>query len=345
MAETRPFAGTPFSLAQEPAAGAAAISYVDAIRDALAEEMERDSRVLVLGEDVGVYGGAFKATDGLLARFGEARVIDTPLSEEAIVGAAIGAAMRGLRPVAEMQFIDFVSRAFDLLTNFAAKSRWRTGVGVPIVVRGPSGAGVHGGPFHSQSPEMYFVKTPGLKVVAPATAYDAKGLLKAAIRDDDPVLFLEHKLLYRRVKDRIPEADYLVPIGKAALRRRGMDLTIVTYGAMLFTALEAAAILEREHIEAEVLDLRTLLPLDEEAILASVAKTGKCIVLHEDTRTAGIGAEIAALLSEKAFEWLDGPVLRVTAPDTPVPYAPALEAAFLPNVATLLAAAHKLSEY
>ena len=253
--------------------------------------------------------------------------------------------MRGMRPVAEMQFIDFISRAFDLLTNFAAKNRYRTGVGVPMVVRGPSGAGVHGGPYHSQSPEMYFVKTPGLKVVAPATAYDAKGLLKAAIRDDDPVIFLEHKFLYRRVKDRVPEEDYVVPIGKAAVRRAGRDLTIVTYGAMLWTALEAAEILEKDGVSAEVLDLRTLLPLDEEAILASVRRTGKCLVLHEDTRTGGLGAEIAATVSEKAFEWLDGPILRVTAPDTPVPYSPPLEEAFLPNVNTLLAAARKLVRY
>jgi 2-oxoisovalerate dehydrogenase E1 component beta subunit len=250
-----------------------------------------------------------------------------------------------MRPVAEMQFIDFISRAFDLLTNFAAKNRYRTGVGVPMVVRGPSGAGVHGGPYHSQSPEMYFVKTPGLKVVAPATAYDAKGLLKAAIRDDDPVIFLEHKFLYRRVKDRVPEEDYIVPIGKAAVRRAGRDLTIVTYGAMLWTALEAAAILAKDGVSAEVLDLRTLLPLDEEAILASVRRTGKCLILHEDTRTGGLGAEIAATVSEKAFEWLDGPILRVTAPDTPVPYSPPLEEAFLPNVNTLLAAVRKLVRY
>jgi 2-oxoisovalerate dehydrogenase E1 component beta subunit len=244
-----------------------------------------------------------------------------------------------------MQFIDFISRAFDLLTNFAAKNRYRTGVGVPMVVRGPCGGGVHGGPYHSQSPEMYFVKTPGLKVVAPATAYDAKGLLKAAIRDDDPVLFLEHKFLYRRVKDRVPEEDYVVPIGKAAIRRTGADLTIVTYGAMVWTALEAAEILAKDGVSAEILDLRTLLPLDEEAILASVRRTGKCLVLHEDTRTGGLGAEIAATLSEKAFEWLDGPILRVTAPDTPVPYSPPLEEAFLPNVNTLLAAARKLVKY
>ena len=336
--------GATLTLAADGAAGVE-MFYLEAIRQALFEEMERDERVFVLGQDVGVYGGAFKVTEGLQARFGKERVLDTPLAEEAIVGGAIGAAMRGMRPVAEMQFIDFISRAFDLLTNFAAKNRYRTGVGVPMVVRGPCGGGVHGGPYHSQSPEMYFVKTPGLKVVAPATAYDAKGLLKAAIRDDDPVLFLEHKFLYRRVKDRVPGEDYIVPIGKAAIRRTGVDFTIVTYGAMVWTALEAAEILAKDGVSAEVLDLRTLLPLDEEAILASVRRTGKCLVLHEDTRTGGIGAEIAATLSEKAFEWLDGPILRVTAPDTPVPYSPPLEEAFLPNVNTLLAAARKLVRY
>lgn len=336
--------GATFTLAGNGAGGVETF-YLEAIRQALFEEMERDARVFVLGQDVGLYGGAFKVTEGLQERFGKERVLDTPLAEEAIVGGAIGAAMRGMRPVAEMQFIDFISRAFDLLTNFAAKNRYRTGVGVPMVVRGPCGAGVHGGPYHSQSPEMYFVKTPGLKVVAPATAYDAKGLLKAAIRDDDPVLFLEHKFLYRRVKDRVPEEDYVVPIGKAAIRRAGAAFTIVTYGAMVWTALEAAEILARDGVSAEVLDLRTLLPLDEEAILASVRRTGKCLILHEDTRTGGLGAEIAATLSEKAFEWLDGPILRVTAPDTPVPYSPPLEEAFLPNVNTLLAAARKLVRY
>jgi 2-oxoisovalerate dehydrogenase E1 component beta subunit len=336
--------GAALTLTADATAGVE-IFYLEAIRQALFEEMERDERVFVLGQDVGIYGGAFKATEGLQERFGKERVLDTPLSEEAIVGGAIGAAMRGMRPVAEMQFIDFISRAFDLLTNFAAKNRYRTGVGVPMVVRGPSGAGVHGGPYHSQSPEMYFVKTPGLKVVAPATAYDAKGLLKAAIRDDDPVIFLEHKFLYRRVKDHVPEEDYVVPIGKAAVRRTGCDLTIVTYGAMLWTALEAAEILAKDGVSAEVLDLRTLLPLDEEAILASVRRTTKCLILHEDTRTGGLGAEIAATVSEKAFEWLDGPILRVTAPDTPVPYSPPLEEAFLPNVNTLLAAVRKLVRY
>jgi 2-oxoisovalerate dehydrogenase E1 component beta subunit len=336
--------------ARETATAAAApagteVLYVDAIRQALFEEMERDERVFVLGEDVGAYGGAFKVTEGLLERFGPVRVLDTPLAEEAIVGAAIGAAIRGLRPVAEMQFIDFISRAFDLMTNFAAKHRYRTGVGVPMVVRGPCGGGVHGGPFHSQNPEMYFVKTPGLKVVAPATAYDAKGLLKAAIRDEDPVLYLEHKFLYRRVKDLSPAGDYVVPIGKAATRRAGRDLTIITYGAMLWTSLEAAETLARDGIEAEVVDLRTLVPLDEEAILESVCRTSRCLIVHEDTRTAGIGAEVAATISEKAFEWLDAPIIRVTAPDTPVPASPPLEKTFLPNAATIVAAARKLAAY
>ena len=323
----------------------AELFYVDAIRQALHQEMERDERVFVLGEDVGTYGGAFRATDGLLARFGEARVIDTPVSEEAIVGAAIGAAIRGMRPVAEMQFIDFLARAFDLLTNFAAKNRYRTGVGVPMVVRGPAGAGVHGGPFHSQSPEGDYLHAPGLKIVAPATAYDAKGLLLASIRDEDPVLFLENKYLYRRAKDFVPSGDYTVPIGQAAVRREGKDLTIVTWGAMLHVALEAAATLEQEGIGAEVIDLRTLAPLDEEALLASVAKTSKCLIVHEDTRTGGPGAEISATIAEKAFEHLDGPVLRVTAPDTPVPFAGSLEEAYLPNPRTVLAAARKLASY
>src|ERR1022692_504985 len=320
-------------------------TYLEAIRQGIWEEMERDPDVFLLGEDVGVYGGAFKVTEGMFEKFGADRVIDTPISESAIVGAAVGAALMGMRPVAEMQFMDFAACGFDQIVNMAAKIHYRWGAKVPMVVRGPSGAGGHGGPFHSQSNEMWFVKTPGLKVVAPATAYDAKGLLKAAIRDDDPVIFLEHKFLYRRVKDRVPEEDYVVPIGKAAVRRAGRDLTIVTYGAMLWTALEAAEIVAKDGVAAEVLDLRTLLPLDEDAILASVRRTGKCLILHEDTRTGGLGAEIAATLSEKAFEWLDGPILRVTAPDTPVPYSPPLEDAFLPNVNTLLAAVRKLVRY
>jgi 2-oxoisovalerate dehydrogenase E1 component beta subunit len=307
--------------------------------------MARDERVFLLGEDIGAYGGAFKVTDGLMAEFGEARVIDTPIAETAIVGAAVGAAMMGMRPVAEMQFIDFISCAFDMITNFAAKSRYRTGVGVPLVIRGPSGGGVHGGPFHSQNPEAYFAHTPGLKIVQPATAYDAKGLIKAAIRDDDPVLFFEHKFLYRRIKEELPAGDYVVPIGKAAVRRNGRDLSILTYGAMVWTALEAAKTLETEGIDAEVVDLRTLFPLDEETILESVAKTNKAILLHEATRTGGIGAEIAAVLSERCFEYLDGPLMRVTAPDTPVPYSPPLEEFFLPNAEKVSRAARALVAY
>jgi 2-oxoisovalerate dehydrogenase E1 component beta subunit len=320
-------------------------AYVEAVREALFEEMERDSHVFVLGEDVGVYGGAFKVTDGLLERFGEDRVIDTPISEAAIVGAAVGAAMTGMRPVAEMQFADFASCAFDMITNFAAKSRYRTGVGVPLVVRGPSGGGVHGGPFHSQNPEAYFAHTPGLKIVQPSNAHDAKGLLKAAIRDDDPVLFFEHKYLYRRVRETLPPGDWIVPIGKAAVRREGRDLTILTYGAMVWTALDAARILESEGIDAEVVDLRTLFPLDEEAILQSVARTNRAIVLHEATRTGGIGAEIAAVIAERAFEYLDAPLVRVTAPDTPVPFSPPLEDFFLPNAEKVSRAARALVGY
>lgn len=319
--------------------------FIEAVREALAEEMERDPSVFLLGEDIGAYGGAFRATEGLLARFGEARVVDTPVAEEAIVGAAIGAALRGLRPVAEMQFFDFAARAWDLLTNFAGRYRWRTGLAVPMVLRGPSGGGVSAGPFHSQSPEGLFARVPGLKVVCPSTAADAKGLLKAAIRDDDPVLFLEHKFLYRRQRDPIPAGDHLVPLGTAAVRRSGTDLSIVTYGAMVAVALEAAAALAAEGTEAEVLDLRTLRPLDEAALLATVRRTGRCLILHEDTRTAGIGSELAAILSEQAFEWLDAPIVRVASPDTPVPLSPALEAAHIPGVPLVLEAARRLAAY
>src|SRR5882672_8297976 len=321
-------------------------TYLEAIRRGIWEEMERDAGVFILGEDIGAYGGAFKVTEGMLERFGASRVIDTPIAEGAIVGAAIGAALMGMRPIAEMQFIDFISCAFDQLTNFAAKNRYRWGAGVPIVVRGPCGGGVRGGPFHSQNPEMYFVHTPGLKVVAPATAYDAKGLIKAAIRDEDPVIYLEHKYLYRRIKEEIPKEDYIVPIGQAAVRREGRDLTILTYGAMLYQALEAAETLAREEgIETEVVDLRSLLPLDKDALLTSARKTGKVLVVHEDTRTGGIAGEIAAIVNEEVFDYLDGPVLRVTAPDTPVPYSPPLEEFFLPNKDKILAAARRLAAY
>ncbi len=321
-------------------------TYLEAIRQGIEEEMARDESVFLLGEDIGVYGGAFKVTDGLLKRFGESRVIDTPIAEGAIVGAAIGAALMGMRPVAEMQFIDFISCAFDQITNFAAKSRYRWGGGVPIVIRGPAGGGVHGGPFHSQNPEMHFVHTPGLKVVAPSTAYDAKGLIKAAIRDDDPVIYLEHKFLYRRIKEELPEEDYVVPIGRAAVRRPGSDLSILSYGAMVYPSLEAAEALASERgVEAEVIDLRSLLPLDREAIVGTARKTGKVIVVHEDTRTGGIAGEISAIINEEAFDYLDGPVLRVTAPDTPVPYSPPLEEFFLPNKDKILDAARRLADY
>ena len=320
-------------------------TYLEAIRQGLWEEMEGDERVFLLGEDVGVYGGAFKVTDGFLERFGERRVIDTPISEAAIVGASVGAAMMGLRPVAEMQFIDFISCGFDQLTNVAAKNRYRWGQAIPIVVRGPAGGGVHGGPFHSLQAESYFAHTAGLKVVCPATAYDAKGLIKAAIRDDDPVIFQEHKFLYRRIKEDLPTEDFVVPLGKARLHREGSDLTIVTWAAMVHTAAEAAESLAGDGVEAEIVDLRTLVPLDEEAVLRSVAKTSRAIVLHEAPRTGGFGGEIAATIAEKAFEYLDAPIVRVTAPDTPVPYSPPLEEYYLPGKDDLLEAARKLLDY
>jgi 2-oxoisovalerate dehydrogenase E1 component beta subunit len=323
----------------------AAVTYLEAIRQALFEEMERDPAVVLLGEDVGVYGGAFKVTEGLLERFGWERVVDTPISETAIIGAAVGMGYLGLRPVAEMQFIDFIACCFNQITNFVAKSHYRWGAPVPMVLRGPAGGGVHGGPFHSANPEVYFVHTPGLKVVYPATAYDAKGLLKSAVRDNNPVLFFEHKFLYRRIKEELPSEEYIVPLGKAAVRREGRDLTIVSYAAMMHTSLEAADLLAREGIEVEVIDLRTLLPLDTETILASVKKTNKLLVVHEDTRTGGIAGEIAALVCEGAFEDLDGPILRVTALDTPVPFSPPLEERFLPNVSSVANAARELAKY
>jgi 2-oxoisovalerate dehydrogenase E1 component beta subunit len=323
----------------------ATLTYLEAIRQGLWEEMERDPDVFVIGEDIGVYGGAFKVTAGFLEHFGERRVIDTPICESGIAGAAVGAALMGLRPVAEMQFSDFMSCAFDQITNFAAKCRYRWGARVPMVVRAPAGGGIHGGPFHSQNPEAPYVHTPGLKVVEPATAYDAKGLIKSAVRDNNPVIFFEHKALYRRIKDEVPEEEYTVPIGRARVARAGTDLAIITYGAMVWTALEAAAQLEAEGASVEVIDLRTLLPLDEDAILASARKCSKVLVLHEDTRTGGIGGEISAIVTEKAFDALDGPVLRITAPDTPIPYSPPLEDAFLPNAAKVLDGARKLLAY
>jgi pyruvate/2-oxoglutarate/acetoin dehydrogenase E1 component len=323
----------------------ALLTYLEAIRLAMLEEMERDDRVFILGEDVGTYGGAFRVTAGFLEKFGEGRVIDTPVSETAIVGAAVGAALMGMRPIAEMQFIDFISCCFNQLVNYAAKSRFRWGGGVPIVVRGPCGGGVHGGPFHSQNPEGFFMNVPGLKIVAPGTAADAKGLMTAAIRDPDPVIYLEHKFLYRRIKEEVPDGEVVVPIGRARVARAGKDVSIVTYAAMLHVALEAAEAAAKDGIEVEVLDLRTLLPLDEEAILATAAKTGKVIVLHEATRTGGPGGEVSALISERAFEYLDGPVVRMAPPDTPVPYSPPLEEYFLPNAEKVGKAIRALYEY
>jgi 2-oxoisovalerate dehydrogenase E1 component beta subunit len=323
------------------------VTFLEAIRDALREEMRRDDRVFLLGEDIGAYGGAFKVTDGLLEEFGASRVVDTPIAEAGIVGAAAGAAMMGMRPVAEMQFIDFISCAFDQLTNVVSQWRYRTGYGMPIVVRGPCGGGVRGGPFHSGNPESFFTNSPGLKIVEPSTAYDAKGLLKAAIRDDDPVLFFEHKFLYRlpRLREALPSEDYVVPIGKAAVRREGGDVTIVAFGAMVYRALDAAERLAEDGIESEVVDLRTLAPLDVEAVVASVKKTARAVVVHEASRTGGIGGEIAAAIGEAAFEWLDAPIVRVASLDTPVPYSPALEDYYMPQVEDIVEAARKLSAY
>ena len=323
----------------------APITMIEGIRQAMFEEMDRDPAVVAIGEDIGVYGGAFKATEGLIAKFGRERVIETPISETAIVGAACGMSFLGLRPVAEMQFIDFIACCFNQVTNFAAKSHYLWDAPVPIVIRGPSGGGVHGGPFHSANPEMYFVHTPGLKVVYPSTAYDAKGLLKSAIRDNNPVLFFEHKYLYRRIKEELPAEDYTVPLGKAIVRREGRDLTILTYAALMHTSLEAAGELAKEGIEAEVVDLRTLLPLDRETILTSVKKTNRLLVVHEDTRTGGIAGEIAAIVCQEAFDDLDAPIARVTALDTPVPYSPPLEERFLPQRNDIVAAARKLAKY
>src|SRR5216117_328119 len=322
-----------------------AITLLEAIRQGLWEEMERDDRVFLLGEDIGDYGGAFKVTEGFVGKFGAERVIDTPISESAIVGAACGAAMMGMRPVAEMQFIDFISCCFDILTNYAATSRYRQGIGIPMVVRGPCGGGVHGGPFHSQNVESFFLNTPGLKMVEPSTPYDAKGLIKAAIRDPDPVIFFEHKFLYRHIKEELPSDDFVVPIGKAAIRRTGTDMTVVTYGAMVHAALEAAKELEREGIDLEILDLRSLLPFDKQAVLDSVRKTNKVILLHEDTRIGGFAGELAAIISEEAFEYLDGPIRRITAPDTPVPYSPPLEEFFLPKASDVIRVARELYAY
>jgi 2-oxoisovalerate dehydrogenase E1 component beta subunit len=323
-------------------------TYLEAIRQGIWEEMERDPAVFCIGEDIGIYGGAFKVTDGFIHHFGPERVIDTPIAESAIVGAAFGAGLTGLRPVVEFQFIDFIGCAFNQITNMLAKAHYRWGAPAPVVLRGPCGGGVHGGPFHSQNPEMYFVHTPGLKVVCPATAYDAKGLIKSAIRDNNPVLFFEHKFLYRRIKEELPDGngvDYTVPIGEARVARAGRDLSIISYAAMLHVALEAADVLAKEDIDVEVLDLRTLLPLDRAVIAATVQKTNKVIILHEDTKTGGIAGEVAAIINEDAFDSLDAPIVRITSLDTPVPFSPPMEEYFLPKVADVVEKARWLHRY
>ena len=321
----------------------AELTYLQAISDGLRTEMRRDKRVFLIGEDVGVYGGAFKVSLGFQEEFGPWRVIDAPLAETAIVGGATGAAIMGLRPVAEMQFADFISCAWDHLVTVASKQHWRAGTPVPIVIRLPSGGGFSGGPFHSQNPESSFAHIPGLKCLCPSTPEDAKGLLIAAIHDPNPVLFFEHKHLYRRIKGEVPEGRYTTPIGKARLHREGEDVTVVTWGAMVHTAAEAAEKLG--DVSVEIVDLRSILPWDDQAVLASVRKTSKVLVLHEDTRTGGFGGEIAATIAEHAFEHLDAPVRRLTAPDTPVPFSPPLEHAFIPQVDDVVAAIKELVEY
>jgi 2-oxoisovalerate dehydrogenase E1 component beta subunit len=326
---------------------AAELTYLEAIREALVEEMRRDPAVFVLGEDVGAYGGAFGVTQGMHEEFGDMRVIDMPISESAIIGVSIGAALRGYRPVAEMQFADFISCGFDQIVNQAATLRYRYGgrASVPIVVRAPSGGNVGGGLYHSQNPEAWFIHRPGLKVVAPSTPYDAKGLLKAAIRDDDPVVYFEHKYLYRRAKGPVPDGDEIVPIGVAATRREGGDATLLTYGAMVLPSLEAADQLAKEGAEIEVIDLRTLLPFDKAAILASVEKTSRVLIVHEDVKTLGLGAELSAVIVEERFDHLDAPVQRLTYPDTHCPFSHVLEAANLPNAETIAVALRKLVQY
>lgn len=322
------------------------MTYLEAIRAGLHYEMQRDSRVLVMGEDIGVYGGAFKVTQGLIDEFGPDRVIDTPMSELCLISVASGMSFMDIRPVVEMQFADFISCGFDSIVNFAATNYYRWGAPIPIVIRAPGGGGLRSGPFHSQSPEAWFIHTPGLKVVAPATPADARGLLISAIRDPNPVIYFETKYLYRSLRGPVPdgEAD-LVPIGAAAVRRAGDELSIITYGAMVHEALTAADTLANEGYSVEVIDLRTLKPLDVAAILASVRKTSKVLIIHEANLTCGVGGEIAALIAEHAFADLDGPIMRLAAPDTPVPYSPPLEDAYRPNATKIVAAAQELLAY
>jgi len=320
---------------------------IEAVTDALAEELERDPSVILLGEDVGALGGVFRATAGLHARFGSGRVIDTPIAELGIAGVAIGAALNGMRPVAEIQFADYIMPAYDQIVNEAAKIRYRSNgaFGCPIVVRAPFGAGVHGGLYHSQSVEALFYHVPGLKIVIPSTPYDCKGLLKSAIRDPDPVLFFEHKRSYRRWKGEVPDGDYTVPLSLAEVKREGKDVSVVTYGIGVHYALEAAELLDHEGVTVEVVDLRTIAPMDMATVGRSIAKTNKVLIVHEDNKTGGVGAEVAATLAEEYFEQLDGPILRVAAADAHLPYAPSLEAAIIPNVDDVVAALRRLAAY
>ncbi len=321
-------------------------TYLVAIAEALWEEMERDERVYLLGEDIGAYGGAFKVTEGFIEHFGADRVIDTPIAEETIVGTAIGSAMEGLRPVAEFQYADFMTSGFDEITTTLARYHYRSGVPLPVVLRAPSGGGVRASNFHSTNPEPWFAHEPGLKVVCPAFPSDAKGLLKSAIRDDNPVVYLEHKWIYRRIKENVSEdKDLLVPLGKAAVKREGTDVTIVTYGAMVHKALEAAENLSARGVDAEVVDLRSIVPLDEDTILRSIEKTSRALVLYESYRFLGVGAEVAAVIAERAFEHLDAPVMRLAPPNVPVPFSPPLEDAFLPQVSDIEAAVDRLSAW
>jgi 2-oxoisovalerate dehydrogenase E1 component beta subunit len=320
-------------------------TYLEAISDGLREEMRRDGDVILMGEDIAVFGGAFKITRGFLDEFGPERVIDTPISESGFVGAACGAAIEGLRPVVEFQFADFIACAFDQIVNYAAKAHYRWGTPVPVVFRGPSGGGFRGGPFHSQNPEAWFTHVPGLKVVQPSTPYDAKGLLKAAIRDNNPVVYFEHKHLYRRIREEVPDEDFVVPLGKADVKREGRDLTIVTYGAMVHESLAAAERLTKQGAECEVIDLRTLSPLDKETFLASVRRTSRALVVYEAHLTSGFGAEVAAIIAQDAFDALDAPVTRVASLDVPVPFSGPLEDAVLPNADKIFDAAIEVLEY
>tara|TARA_Y100000590_G_scaffold278529_1_gene312684 strand:+ start:18231 stop:19214 length:984 start_codon:yes stop_codon:yes gene_type:complete len=324
------------------------INLIEAVRQAMYEEMDRDQSVFILGEDIGVRGGVFLATDGFLEVFGANRVIDTPISESAIAGVALGAAMRGMRPIAEIEFADFIWPVFNQILGEAARLRYGTEgkLQAPLVLRAPYGGGIRGGLYHSQSPEAYFAHTPGLKVVAPATPFDAKGLLKTAIRDDDPVIFLEHKKTYRLVKGNIPEEEYTVPIGKADVKLQGTDITLITYGLMLHHCVEAARSLKKGNVDVEVIDLRTLRPIDQDTVIGSVMKTGKALIVHEDTLALGIGAEISAILAENVFDSLDAPIRRLAGPEVPaMPFSPTLESQFMITTSDIIEALKELSEY